>query len=64
METLYQILALIGAGMIIFILYRTIKGNPGQFSKENLNKSFSTMGFLALILIGFIALLVLILRNT
>lgn len=33
METLYQILALIGAGMIIFILYRTIKGNPGQFSK-------------------------------
>ncbi|KTD58215.1 hypothetical protein Lsai_0822 [Legionella sainthelensi] len=64
METLYQILALIGAGMIIFILYRTIKGNPGQFSKENLNKSFSTMGILALVLIAFIAVLVLILRNT
>ncbi|ARB92673.1 hypothetical protein [Legionella longbeachae] len=64
METLYQILALIGAGMIIFILYRTIKGNPGQFSKENLNKSFSAMGVLALVLIAFIALLVLILRNT
>ncbi|MBI2786559.1 MAG: hypothetical protein HYX60_09795 [Legionella longbeachae] len=64
METFYQILALIGAGMIIFILYRTIKGNPGQFSKENLNKSFYTMGILAVALIGFIALLVLILRNT
>ena len=64
METLYQILGLIGAGMIIFILYRTIKGRPEQFSKENLNKSFYTMGVLALVLIGFIALLVLILRNT
>lgn len=64
METFYQILALIGAVMIIFILYRTIKGNPGQFSKENLSKSFSTMGILALVLIAFIALLVLILRNT
>ena len=64
METFYQILALIGAGLIVFILYRTIKGRPDQFSKENLNKSFYTMGVLALILIGFVALLVLILRNT
>lgn len=64
METFYQILALIGAGMIIYVLYRTIKGSPDQFSKENLNKSFFTMGVLALILIGFIALLVLILRST
>ncbi|KTD01743.1 hypothetical protein OQJ19_06800 [Fluoribacter gormanii] len=64
METLYQILGLIGAGMILFILYRTIKGSPEQFSKENLNKSFYTMGILALVLIGFIALLVLILKNT
>ncbi|KTD42740.1 hypothetical protein [Legionella parisiensis] len=64
METLYQILGLMGAGLIIFILYRAIKGRPEQFSKENLNKSFFTMGVLALVLIGFIALLVLILRNT
>lgn len=64
MQTLYQILGLIGAGMILFILYRTIKGSPGQFSKENLNKSFFTMGILAVALIGFIALMVLILRST
>ncbi|AWN72807.1 hypothetical protein LEAN103870_09250 [Legionella anisa] len=64
METLYQILGLMGAGLIMFILYRAIKGRPEQFSKENLNKSFFTMGVLALVLIGFIALLVLILRNT
>jgi predicted cation transporter len=64
METFYQILGLIGAGMIVFILYRTIKGRPEQFSKENLNKSFYTMGILAIALIGFIALLILILRST
>jgi len=64
MQTLYQILGLLGAGMIIFILYRTIKGSPGQFSKENLSKSFFTMGVLALALIGFVALLVLLVRNT
>ena len=64
METLYQILGLIGAGLIIFVLYRVIKGSPEQFSKENLNKSFFTMGVLALVLIGFIALLVLILRSS
>lgn len=64
METLYQILGLIGAGLIVFILYRSIKGQPQLFSKENLNKSFLTMGVLALGLIAFIALLIVILRNT
>lgn len=62
METLYQILGLLGAGMIFFILYRFIKGQPNQFSKENLSKSFFTMGVLAIGLIGFVALLVLMLR--
>jgi hypothetical protein len=64
MDTLYQILGLLGAAMIIFVLYRTIKGRPEQFSKENLSKSFLTMGILAIGLIGFIALLILMLRNT
>jgi hypothetical protein len=64
METLYQILGLFGAGMIIFVLYRTIKGRPDQFSKENLNKSFLTMGVLAIGLIAFVALLILMLRNS
>ncbi|KTD36438.1 hypothetical protein Lnau_1422 [Legionella nautarum] len=62
METLYQILGLLGAGLIVWILYRMIKGRPEQFSRENLSKSFSTMGFLALILIAFIAFLVFMLR--
>ncbi|KTD34413.1 hypothetical protein Lmor_1810 [Legionella moravica] len=64
METLYQILGVIGAVLIVFVLYRVIKGSPEQFSKENLSKSSLTMGVLALVLIGFIALLVLMLRST
>lgn len=64
MTTLYQILGLIGAGLIIYFLYQMIKNKPEQFSKENLNKSFFTMGVLGLLLIGFVALLVVILRTT
>ena len=64
METMYQILALIGAGLIVFWMYRTVKGRPELFSKENITKSFSSMGILALILIGFIGLLVLMLNHT
>lgn len=62
METLYQILGLLGAGFIVFILYRAIKSKPASFSRENLSNSFSTMGFLALFLIAFVAFLVLMLR--
>lgn len=62
METLYQILGIIGAILIVFVLYRMIKGRPELFSKENLNKSFMTMGVLAVGLIAFIALLVLMLN--
>ena len=64
METLYQVLGLVAAGLIVWILYRAIKGRPEQFSRENLSKSFSTMGFLALILIAFIAFLVFLLRSS
>lgn len=64
METLYQILGLLGAGLIIWILYRSIKARPEQLSRENLSKSFSTMGKLALLLIAFVALLVFVLRQS
>lgn len=64
METLYQVLGLLGAGLIAWLLYRNIKNRPDVFSRENLSKSFSTMGILALILIVFIAFLVFMVRNT
>ncbi|MDF1677422.1 MAG: hypothetical protein P1U32_01860 [Legionellaceae bacterium] len=63
MSTLYQILALIGAALIVWLIYRAIKGDPAQFSRENLAKSFSSMGILALILIVFVAFLVLMTRQ-
>lgn len=64
METLYQFLALVGAALIVWLLYRTIKSRPDQFSRENISKSFSSMGLLALILIVFVALLILMVRST
>jgi hypothetical protein len=63
MNTMYQLLALVGAGLIGWILYRTVKNKPEQFSRENLTKSFSSMGFLALILIAFVAFLVILTRQ-
>lgn len=64
MQTLYQILGIIGAILIVFFLYQSIKNRPEQFTKENLSKSFFTMGILALGLIAFVALLVFITKNT
>ena len=64
METFYQLLAVVGAGLIIWWLYRTIKARPDQFSKDKITKSFSTLGILSLVLIGFIALLVLFVRSS
>jgi len=64
METFYQILGLVGACFVVWILYRYIKGKPEQLSRENLSKSFSSMGILALLLIGFVGLLVLMLNHT
>lgn len=62
MQTLYQILGLIGAGLIIWVLYTRIKHDPQTFSRANLSKSFSTMGILALVLIIFVFLLVMLAR--
>jgi hypothetical protein len=63
-QTFYQVLGLIGFVLIAWILYRGIKGRPEQFSRENISKSFSSMGILALILIGFVALLIMLVRTT
>jgi hypothetical protein len=62
-NTFYQILALLGAVLVIWILYRSVRGNPEQFSRENLSKSFSTMAILALVLIVFVAFLVFMVRQ-
>ena len=63
MQTLYQILALLGAAGIIWLLYRSIKGRPEVFSSARLSASFRTMGILGLILIVFVGILVLITKK-
>ena len=62
MDTIIQILI---AGMCLFIvwrIYKVLKANPELLSKENMSKSFTTMGVLALILIGGIAMMVMLLK--
>lgn len=62
METLYQVLAILAAGLIIWLLYTRIKNQPEVFSRANFSKSFRTLGVLGLILIIFVTLLVFLAR--
>ena len=57
-----QLLYVLGAIAIIALIVWTVKRNPQAFSAQNLNRSFFTLGVLALLLIGFIAVLVFLLR--
>jgi hypothetical protein len=59
-----QLLAIAGCGFLLWWLYRGIKGNPEAFTKDSMSKSFMTMGVLALLLIGVVALAVMMLRRT
>jgi hypothetical protein len=64
MEMLYQVLGLVGAGIIVWYLYRVIKSRPDQFSRDKLNHSFRSMGILAVLLILFVSFLVLVVRHS
>jgi uncharacterized membrane protein len=59
----YQLLAVILGALTVWMLYRLVKGQPQLFSKENLSKSFGTLGVLALALIVFVTFLVIMVRN-
>ncbi|OGT43498.1 MAG: hypothetical protein A3F13_00145 [Gammaproteobacteria bacterium RIFCSPHIGHO2_12_FULL_40_19] len=63
MSTWMELLYIAGAALAAWFAYRIIRNNPEMFSKENLGKSFFTMGVLALMLIGFVALLVFLLKH-
>jgi len=64
METLYQLLAIVGAGLLVWFTYRTIKNRPDQFSREKISHSFLTMGILGIILIAIVGLLILFVRSS
>lgn len=63
MNTIIQISVAILCLFFAWRIYRVIQNNPQLMSKENLSKSFMTMGVLALILIGGIAILIMMLKH-
>ncbi len=63
MNTFMQIAIAVLCLFIVWRIYKQLQANPELLSKENISKSFTTMGVLALILIGFVALLVLMLKH-
>lgn len=58
-----QILFILAAGGLIWLGVIFIRNNPQFFTKENMEKSFFSMGILTLGLIVFIALLVFLLKH-
>ncbi|MBN1684448.1 MAG: hypothetical protein JW855_03305 [Gammaproteobacteria bacterium] len=63
MQMLSKILLTILSLFLLWYLWRIYQRNPQMFSRENWGKSFFTMGVLALILIGVIAICVFFLRS-
>jgi hypothetical protein len=63
MSTFNQIMLLALAGIAVFFLYRTIKNQPGLFTKEKFSQTASTLGVLALALIVFVAFLVMMVKS-
>jgi len=57
------ILGLLAAGIVGWLLFRTIRNNPSAFSKENMSKSLGTLGLLALFLLAVIFVGVSIIRG-
>lgn len=63
MELFTKIIVVLGMAGIGWWIYHSIRSNPQAFSKENLGKSFYTMGILAIGLIAIIMLCIWILRS-
>lgn len=62
MDIIIQLSIAALALFIVWRIYKVLKKNPELLSKENLSKSATTLGILALILIGGIAMMVMLLR--
>lgn len=64
MDMLSKVAAIIFAAFLCWMLFRFIKSNPESLSFSNLNKSFFSMGILAVGLIVFVGVVVVLLRST
>jgi hypothetical protein len=62
MNLLLQISLAVICLFIVWRIYTVLKANPDLMSRENMSKSFTTFGILALILIGGVALLVMLVK--
>lgn len=60
-DIFFFILLAIGFG---WLAYRGLKQSPQAFSKQNLSASAKTLGLLGVGLIGFVALLVLLVKSS
>lgn len=52
----------LGVTLLLWILYRGVKQNPGAFSRENLTKSFMTMGILGLLLLMLVVFTIMVIK--
>jgi hypothetical protein len=60
---LAKFLLLLLVGFMLWLTVSFVKSNPQFFSKHVLNKSFYLLGWLALGLIGLVALMVFLLKK-
>ena len=63
MATWQILLLILCAGGLIWLAFHIIRGNPAEFNRENLSKSFYTVGVLAIMIIILIVLCVVMLRT-
>ncbi len=63
MNSWYLLLYLAGAALMAWLAVRMVRANPGAFSRENLGKSITTTGFLALLIIGVVVVCIIFLRR-
>lgn len=63
MNLLVQLSIAVICLFIVWRIYKVIQANPEMLSRQNLSKSFTTMGVLALILIGGITVLIFLVKN-
>lgn len=62
MDTFLKIIVAAICAFLVWRIYGVLKSNPDLLSKENLSKGWATMGLLALILIGFVLIMIMSLR--
>ncbi|MDR1057872.1 MAG: hypothetical protein LBL17_04950 [Coxiellaceae bacterium] len=59
----FKLLCILLSIFIIWQLFVYLRVHPEAFSKDNLSHSIFTLGILALLLIGFIAILIFLVKH-